>query len=134
MKKDVKLENVYLYYGINDLSPGQVVLRNLDKRRNMENRPIYVFTMKPEEIHRTYKDIKSELSYLKEFYLNSKNDESITPEKLEEYKKTDKLILKDLFWYIKRLKKAIEKAKVNIYYNINFFFFIYYYILIGIFF
>ena len=70
--------------------------------------------MKPDEIKRTYKDIKKELAILKEFYLTSKNNKSLTPEKFEEYKKIDKLILKDLFWYIKRLKKAIEKVKVKI--------------------
>jgi len=88
-------------------------LRNLDKKRQLENRPIYVFAMKPDEVHKTYKDIKKELSVLKDVYLDLKKTETISKEKIEEYKVVDKIILKELFWYIKRLKKAITKAKVN---------------------
>jgi len=69
--------------------------------------------MKPDEVHKTYKDIKKELSVLKDVYLDLKKTETISKEKIEEYKVVDKIILKELFWYIKRLKKAITKAKVN---------------------
>jgi len=48
--KNLKFENLHLYYGINDLSPGQNLLRNLDKKRLLENRPIYVFAMNPDEV------------------------------------------------------------------------------------
>ncbi|ORX54288.1 RhoGAP-domain-containing protein [Piromyces finnis] len=109
--KDLKLENLHLYYGINDLSPCQRVLRNLDKKRQLENRPIYVFAMKPDEIRKTYKEIKRELSVLKNTYLDLKKNDTVNKNKIDEYKVVDKLILKELFWYIKRLKKAIIKVK-----------------------
>ncbi|KAG4088753.1 hypothetical protein H8356DRAFT_958097 [Neocallimastix lanati (nom. inval.)] len=109
--KDLKLENVCFYYGIKDLSPGQRIIRNIDKRRQLERRSIYVFAMKPGEIMKTYKEIKRELSTLKSFYANFKSDSTIEKEKLEEYRMIDKIILKELFWYINRLKMSIEKVK-----------------------
>jgi len=75
--------------------------------------------MKPDEVLRTYKEIKRELSTIKDFYTKSKINNTIEKEKLEEYKNTDKILLKEVFWYIKRLKKSLEKIKVNYEYTMK---------------